>query len=212
MATMTEPAVQVLELDTRHGFGFAVRAALDYVQTPYVVVMQHDRPFTRIANVPRVLDAMESQAARFKYVGFPTSTTIGHQYHVLSKYGLRIDPITVDSGGLQFVPLLQWYDSAHVCNVEYYRNFVFGPRRLVARGGFIEDKLGQAMLSDIRAQGVTAAHSQYGTFIAVGDGFTEPCVGHLDGRDAMNRSKFRFVSRKPCSTMPTNQAYKPDEQ
>mmetsp|Transcript_28369 Transcript_28369/g.90265 ORF Transcript_28369/g.90265 Transcript_28369/m.90265 type:complete len:461 (+) Transcript_28369:78-1460(+) len=188
------PSVRVFELESRHGFGFAVRAALEHVLTPYVIVMQHDRPFTRPVDIPRVLAAMEADPSKFKYVGLPTSTTLGHQYHVLSKYGIRIEPLKVDKCGLQFVPLIQWYDSTHLCETEHYRRFVFGPRRLVARGGFIEDKFGQAELADIRSRGVTVAHHEYGTFLAAGDGFTEPCVGHLDGRDALNASKFRFAN------------------
>jgi len=46
---------------------------------------------------------------------------------------------------------------------EYYRNFVFGPRKLVAKGGFIEDKFGQAQLKAIREKGVDAAHPEFGT-------------------------------------------------
>mmetsp|Transcript_8558 Transcript_8558/g.18982 ORF Transcript_8558/g.18982 Transcript_8558/m.18982 type:complete len:759 (+) Transcript_8558:46-2322(+) len=201
MAGTTAPAIRLLELESRHGFGFAVREALRLVRTPYVLVMQHDRPFTRRADIPRLLAAMEAAPSRFKYVGLPTSTTHGHQYHVLSKYGLRIEPVTADARGLQMVPLIQWYDSAHLCEVEHYRSFVFGPRQLVSRGGFIEDKLGQTQLADIRKRGVAVAHPEYGTFIAAGDGFAEPCVGHLDGRDALNVSKFKFVKAEaPAGT------------
>jgi len=182
--------LKVLELETRHGFGFAVRAALEHVRTKYVLIMQHDRPFTKRADVPRVLAAMEAHPERLKYVGMPTSTTVTHQSHVLSKYRIHIEPWQADDAGLLMMPLIQWYDSTHICEVEYYRKFVFGPRKLVARGGFIEDKFGQAQLADIRARGVEVSHRDWGTFIAAGSGFAEPVVGHLDGRDALNASKF----------------------
>lgn len=185
------PSVQVLELDSRHGFGFAVRAALPLVKTPYILVMQHDRVVMREVDIPRVLAAMEGDPTRLKYVGLPTSTTIVHREHVLSKYGLRIEPFTIDAGGLQVLPLVQWYDSMHLAQADYYRNFVFGPRKLVVRGGFIEDKFGQAQLADIRARGVDVAHAEWGTYLLYGDGFAEPCVGHLDGRDEMNTRHFK---------------------
>eukprot|EP00930_Biecheleria_cincta_P075221 TRINITY_DN62391_c0_g1_i1.p1 TRINITY_DN62391_c0_g1~~TRINITY_DN62391_c0_g1_i1.p1 ORF type:complete len:675 (-),score=71.09 TRINITY_DN62391_c0_g1_i1:56-2080(-) len=188
------PAVHVLELDSRHGFGFAVRAALELVRTPYVIVVQHDRPFTRPCNIPRLVRAMEAAPDRFKYVGLPTSTTCGHKYHVLSKYGLRIESVLADADGLELVPLVQWYDSTHVCLTAHYRNFVFGPRKLVARGGFIEDKLGQAELQAIRSLGLEKAHPEFGTYVASGDGFRDPCVGHLDGRDGLNIKNFQFVT------------------
>ncbi len=36
---------ELLELSTRHGFAFAVRAAIAVVQTEYVMVIQHDRRY-----------------------------------------------------------------------------------------------------------------------------------------------------------------------
>jgi hypothetical protein len=34
--------------------------------------------------------------------------------------------------------MLVWLDSTHIARTQYYRDFVFGPRGLVAKGGFIE--------------------------------------------------------------------------
>lgn len=193
---LASSTLEVLELESRHGFGFAVKAALEVIRTPYVFVMQHDRPILGRVNLPRLVAAMERDPARLKYIGLPSSSTLPHQYQVLSKYSLHLQPIFADPDGLQLVPLIQWYDSAHVCQTEYYRNFVFDPKRkLVARGGFIEDKLGQFQLADIRSRGVDVAHPQYGTFVAVGPAceFGEPLIGHLNGRDPRNVKKFRFV-------------------
>lgn len=189
------PSMQVLELPSRHGFGFAVKAALDLVHTPYVLVVQHDRPFVRRCNVPRLLAAMEADPERLKYVGLPTTTTVGHQYHVLSKYGIRLPTFEADRRGLLMLPLIQWYDSTHICEVEHYRNFIFGPEQFVVKGGFIEDKLGQVQLAAIRKDGVQAAHPRFGTFLACGSGFCEACVAHLDGREPLNDSNFRFSDR-----------------
>eukprot|EP00929_Paragymnodinium_shiwhaense_P102014 TRINITY_DN6521_c0_g1_i1.p1 TRINITY_DN6521_c0_g1~~TRINITY_DN6521_c0_g1_i1.p1 ORF type:complete len:574 (+),score=139.59 TRINITY_DN6521_c0_g1_i1:134-1723(+) len=196
--------MEVLELQERNGFGFAVKEALKHVKTQFVFVMQHDRSIMKPVDIPRLVAAMEANLDRFKYIGLPTSTTIGHQYHVLSKYNIRIEPVTADDDGLQFLPLIQWYDSAHICQVEYYRNFVFGPRKLVAKGGFIEDKLGQAQLAAIRKDGVEAAHPEFGTFIAVGppSEFGERVVGHLDGRDCNNASKFMFAGSAASAPPP----------
>ena len=67
-----------------------------------------------------------------------------------------------------------------------------GGRGLVARGGFIEDKFGQAQLADILRRGVVAAHPDYGTWIW-DDGVPLPMVGHLDGRDAQNVNKYHLL-------------------
>merc|ERR1711862_74758 len=87
------------ELSERHGFGFAVRASLDYVTTPYVLVMQHDRKFLREVDVDQLVDIMEERSW-IKYLGMPTATTLHHKYHVLSKYGIRVEPENIGGADL----------------------------------------------------------------------------------------------------------------
>jgi len=62
---------------------------------------------------------------------------------------------------------------------------------LVKRGGFVEDKLGQYQLADIRACGL-GAHAKYGQFV-LDDGVERPMVSHLDGHDALSFRKFKFA-------------------
>jgi len=107
--------MEVLELAERNGFGFAVKEALKHVQTPFVFVTQHDRSIMKPVDITRLIAAMEANLDKYKYIGLPTSTTIGHRYHVLSKYNLRIEPVIADAQGLALLPLIQWYDSAHIC-------------------------------------------------------------------------------------------------
>ena len=60
----------VVELDERHGYGFALRHALYHcVDTPYVCVIQHDRTFMRPTPIKEVVGAMEIDSERIKYVG-----------------------------------------------------------------------------------------------------------------------------------------------
>ena len=60
---------EVLELPSRHGYGYALKAACESVETKYVCVVQHDRTFMREAPVEEVVKAMEGDG-RVKYVGF----------------------------------------------------------------------------------------------------------------------------------------------
>ena len=112
---------------------------------------------------------------------------------MLSRYALRLEHVATDEG-LRLMPLVQWYDSTHVCATAHYRRFVYGPEgggRLVAKGGFVEDKLGQKQLGEVKARGMSA-HAPYGTFI-VEDGSEEIATSHLDGHDRMNFKKFRWA-------------------
>ncbi len=135
---------------------------------------------------------------RVNYVGFPTSTTIRHEHHVLSKYGLVVegfelavpqprdrcgcDPSVAREGGaddattrapLRLLPLLQFYDSMHVASTRWYLSRVFGKKRYVnlPRGGFIEDTLGQHMLAKAREDSGVALHKEYfGVYLLQDDG------------------------------------------
>lgn len=173
----------------RLGFGFALKRALTYVRTEYVVVVQHDRNFVRAVDVDKIVRHMHANADWLYYVGLPTSTTLNYARHVLSKYSIRVEPRELIDG-THFVPLLQWYDSTHVCRTKHYRDFVYRGD-LVKKGGFVEDKLGQKQLADIRTKGLSA-HAAYGTFV-FDDHRDEPIVAHLDGHDALAYRKFKFV-------------------
>ena len=78
---------------------------------------------------------------------------------------------------------LQWYDSTHVCSTAHYRDFVYRGG-LVKKGGFVEDKLGQFQLADIRENSM-AAHAKFAQFV-LDDGVQAPIVAHLDGHDALS--------------------------
>ena len=47
---------ELIELKERHGFGFAVRSAMfNHVQTPMVMIVQHDRTIMRPVDVPAIV-------------------------------------------------------------------------------------------------------------------------------------------------------------
>ena len=65
---------RVVELEERHGYGFALKHALYHeVSTPYVCVIQHDRTFMRTTPMDEVVRAMlNKRNGDVKYVGkFP---------------------------------------------------------------------------------------------------------------------------------------------
>ena len=155
-----------------------------------MIVVQHDRNFVRDVDVAEIVKVLEANDGWLKYVGLPTSTTLNYARLVLSKYGIKIDQAAPDGASFKLTPLLQWYDSTHVCSTKHYREFVYRGD-LVKKGGFVEDKLGQHQLADIRENGM-AAHAKYGQFV-LDDGMGKPIVSHLDGHDALSFRKFSFV-------------------
>jgi hypothetical protein len=98
----------------------------------------------------------------------------------------------------QLVPLLQFYDSTHFALTNWYRDFVFDPRkRLVSKHGFVEDLLSMKLLDMCRRRGLVEGHRHFGVYLyddlrpsIEGDGGEERdarcaygsgMVGHLDG-------------------------------
>eukprot|EP00980_Cylindrotheca_fusiformis_P005948 scaffold1262_cov106-Cylindrotheca_fusiformis.AAC.5 len=77
----------VQELDSRHGYGFALRHALqEYVSTPYVIVIQHDRTFMRPTPIAETIAAMWHNQ-KVKYVGMSMRSNLLYRDVFVSKYG-----------------------------------------------------------------------------------------------------------------------------
>ena len=83
---------ELLLLETRHGFSFAVRRALELVETRFVLVVQHDRLITRSFDLGAVLHAFDAfprshGSSAVKYVAFQTRQTVAgaHQARVCSR-------------------------------------------------------------------------------------------------------------------------------
>ena len=79
---------EVVELPTRHGYGFALRHALrECVHTPYVCVIQHDRTFMRTTPMKSVVHAMMNNPEQIKYVGCSMRSNLMYRDIFLGKYG-----------------------------------------------------------------------------------------------------------------------------
>mmetsp|Transcript_5569 Transcript_5569/g.10582 ORF Transcript_5569/g.10582 Transcript_5569/m.10582 type:complete len:682 (-) Transcript_5569:443-2488(-) len=79
---------RVVELEERHGYGFALRHALYHeVTTPYVCVIQHDRTFMRRTPMEEVVRSMIHRSNDIKYVGLNMRSNLTYRDIIVSKYG-----------------------------------------------------------------------------------------------------------------------------
>lgn len=193
-----------VRMPARRGFGGCVKAALSVVATPYVLVLQHDRPCLRSFDSRGILAAMEASHGVVKYVGLPTKASLARSLpdSIQARCNIKVDSEEVDgvaaeaasTAGIRLRFLLFWYDSAHFCSTTHYRTFVFNTGR-VPRGGFPEDSLGQRMHAEICTAAIGApggwreAHAQYGTFLYVDGG--PNAVGHLKGRKYIESAELK---------------------
>jgi hypothetical protein len=78
---------EVEELEERHGYGFALRFALrERIQTPFVIVIQHDRTFMRTCPIYETLRTMWHHR-NIKYVGMSMRSNLVYRDIFLAKYG-----------------------------------------------------------------------------------------------------------------------------
>ncbi|CAK0791596.1 unnamed protein product, partial [Prorocentrum cordatum] len=137
---------RLVHMDGRNGQALALQAGLRYVETPYVLVHQHDLEFTLDFGLGRVLDVLEDESNCVKYVGMPLLTNLHYEAIAWQHHGVKV--AVEEHGGLQLVPVVFWYDSTHITSVGHYNSLeTFGVRQR----------------NDIMATGL-AAHARYGTY------------------------------------------------
>ena len=187
-------SAEILELEQNHGFGYAVRAALQMVTTPLVCVLQHDRVLlrdcdTNLRNVAQRMLARDL-TPEVGYCLLPTRTALPHEYaHKcrirLGERGIRpprsdIEPHAIAlADGLRLLPLLTWFDSTHLCSLRHYADVILPA---CTKGAFIESEVGPLQLAEAEAEdgGVGAMLSRWKCYL-LDDGHSAPVVGHLNG-------------------------------
>ena len=180
LAACLQRPSEALVLHDRHGCGLAVKAALDRVQTPFVMVVQHDQLFLRNVNVGGVLAAMHAHPAVLRYVGIQSRTTLRYKERVADRFGIALDEFIAHPHlSSPLLPLLMYYDKPHIVWTEHLRERVYA-NGAVKPGDFVEDVLGRAQMEDIKANGIRA-HGKYGTWVLCDDE-DSPATYHLSGR------------------------------
>lgn len=82
---------------------------------------------------------------------------------------------------LSLTPTLFWYDNTHIVETAHYRDFIFNPKyKMVARGGFVEDKLSPVITRNVERMGLKNGHGKFGCYI-LDDHSGVYFTGHLDG-------------------------------
>jgi hypothetical protein len=150
----------------------AIQKAFRYVNTPYVLIQQHD--FTIIKNFD--INGIVATLAANPYVKH-----VKLEYNPTNAHARWWNgPVDGVVDGTHFVPLTRifgWSDVTHVTTAEYYKNFVL-PQ---CDHGFMEHFLHPAFQRDIEKFGLTFAQQIYGTYL-YGDIQDGGYIYHSDGR------------------------------
>jgi hypothetical protein len=114
-----------------------------------------------------------------------SNQTLLETYHAHAQRWAEVDSKKyINSPGqhqMILMPTLYWYDNTHLAETAHYRDFIYDPRyKMVARGGFVEDKLSPVLVKTVERFGLAEGHARFGCFLlddCSGLFFT----GHLDG-------------------------------
>ncbi len=109
----------------------------------------------------------------------------------------KVNPPSPGMHQLTLTPTLFWYDNTHICETAHYRDFVFDPKfQMVARGGFVEDKLSPNIIKSVERLGLAEGHSRFGCYL-LDDHSGTFFTGHLDGGNYVTKEeKEQFVNKK----------------
>lgn len=102
---------------------------------------------------------------------------------------LEQHPVESGKHQLTLTPTLFWYDNTHICDTAHYRDFVFHPSyKMVAKGGFVEDKLSPVIKRTVERLGLKDGHSRFGSYL-LDDRSGMFFTGHLDGGSYMTAAE-----------------------
>ena len=172
---------KVIRMEEHLGFGHVVLHGLRLATTEYVMVVQHDHPFSIQFNINPVMEFMDS--TRANYVSLPISTVWRHvnRCSSLVQIDLRAKAVSMDKG--RFIPILFWYDGTHVARRETYIKLVFEGEQALPVGHFIEDTFSQWAMGLLR-ENYEKWFPIFSTYVFQPDREKEEAlIFHLDGRN-----------------------------
>ena len=170
--------LQTLSQSVRVGFALAIRSALFQVNTPYILIVQHDWAFRRSIPIENLLCILDNDT-EVNYIGFVSRQTLDYANRK-SNRAPSITSEVIIKYNEPFTRLFFWYDKPHLARAEYYRTQVFGHKRF-KRGDFIEDTFGHTVLSESKAGGIES-WKKYACWLWYPDNGLIPTIRHLNGR------------------------------
>jgi len=144
-----------------------VRNAFNFINTEYVLILQHDLPFVRDLDIEKVIEDMRNNP-ELKHVRFNKRANTKMGTDALNElFGKQIM-----SRNYTYTRTPAWSDQNHLCRCEYYRDIIL---KECDDGKYMESYL-------IKKSSTEEIHDKYGTFIF--DKINEPaCIDHIDGRN-----------------------------
>jgi len=170
---------QVVRMAEHVGFGHAVYHAVQMCQTEYVMVVQHDHPFSLEFSLEPVIKLLDSGQAI--YVSLPISTVWRHVNRCSSLYQIELRDKSIFVDDKKFVPIIFWYDGTHIARRQSYIDLVFEGDMPSPVGQFIEDNFSHWVM-DLLKKDYDKWSKIYSMFVYQPFEEEIALIYHLDGR------------------------------
>ena len=172
---------KVIRMSEHLGFGHVVLHGLRLATTEYVMVLQHDHPFSIEFSLAPVIQFMDSSNSN--YVSLPISTVWRHVNRCSSMHQIDLRAKALAAGKGRFIPILFWYDGTHVARRDAYIKLVFEGEYALPIGHFIEDTFSQWVMGLLR-ENYEKWFPVYSMYMFQPDKQKEEAlIFHLDGRN-----------------------------
>ena len=162
------PNIQIVKRKTNGHLTGNIRNALKYVNSKYILVVQHDLPFIKAFDIQKVIQDMEENNL-IKHVRFNHRENVKENFDGINNLFGR----QVRQTNYTYTRTPGWSDRNHICLKSYYTNVVM---KECPDGAFMEQKL-QGKITN------TWRHDKYGTYL-FGELEHEPMIKHTDGRNS----------------------------
>jgi len=168
-----KPNIKIIVRDTHGHLTGNIRNAFNYINTKYVLIIQHDLPFVNKFSIEKVIEDMEKNT-ELKHVRFNRRDNIKYGFDALNNlFGKE-----TQSKNYVYTRTPGWSDQNHLCLAEYYKNLVL---RQCEDGKPMEKQLHKKTTNE-------EIHNIYGTYLF--GGLNQPkFIKHTDGRKKFSLQK-----------------------
>ena len=177
---------KIIMLDKHGHLSGSIRNAFNYVDSKYVLLVQHDFPFIKKVNLNTVMEDMDKNK-NLKHIRFnkrKTTQTGGDwltqncNLNIFNNYSIK--------DKCSYISTFCWSDNNHISPTSYYTDVVF---KEVKNGMFMENHFYQKLrklskLKDVEDSILENAFLKYGNFI-YGEINDDPYIFHNDGRKSV---------------------------
>lgn len=172
-----DPLIQIIICPYHGHLTGNLRNACKYVDTEFILVLQHDLIFVQEINLSKVIQDMKIYPV-MKHLRFNKRFNIKDGWDRTKKFAKDIIVSTTEN---TYISTEAWSDQNHLCRLSYYQEIIL---QEVPDGCFMESILNQTCKGH---------HSKYGTYIYGNINFPNTIL-HLDGAET-RRSKIYQQNR-----------------